>query len=65
MSIKNTFDSAARDYDKARKQLIPCFDEFYGVALELIPVDPSKDIKILDLGAGTGLFSSLIILKAL
>jgi len=60
MSIKQAFDNAGKDYDQARKQLIPCFDEFYGVPLEVIPFDPADNIKVLDLGAGTGLFSSLV-----
>lgn len=60
MSIKNAFDMAAKDYDQARKQLIPCFDDFYGTALELIPFETKDRINVLDLGAGTGLFSSLV-----
>ena len=58
MSIKQTFDNAARDYDLARKQLIPCFDDFYDSALEIVTFPLTNSIKILDLGAGTGLFSS-------
>lgn len=60
MSIKNAFDAAAQDYDSKRKQLIPCFDDFYGTALELIPFETKDRINVLDLGAGTGLFSSLV-----
>jgi len=60
MSIKQAFDSAAHNYDQARKQLIPCFDEFYKTALELIPFDAAEKFNVLDIGAGTGLFSSLV-----
>ena len=60
MSIKKAFDAGAKDYDSARKQLIPCFDEFYGIPLELIPFNHEDKINVLDLGAGTGLFSSLV-----
>jgi tRNA (cmo5U34)-methyltransferase len=60
MGIKKAFDKIAEDYDATRKILIPCFDEFYGVALDLIPFNPKSDIKVLDLGAGTGLFSSFV-----
>jgi len=60
MSIKQAFDNSAQDYDSARKQLIPCFDDFYGTALELIPFPAENHIKVLDLGAGTGLFASLV-----
>jgi len=60
MKIKEGFDKGAKDYDAARKQLIPCFDEFYGIALDVIPFHKSESIKVLDLGAGTGLFSHLV-----
>jgi len=57
--IKFHFDSVANQYDGQRKQLIPCFDDFYGSALKLtnIAVNP---VRVLDLGAGTGLFSEMI-----
>lgn len=60
LSIKQAFDDGARDYDAARKQLIPCFDDFYGTAVELIPFSKNDKIKVLDIGAGTGLFASLV-----
>ncbi|ASQ90468.1 methyltransferase type 11 [Prosthecochloris sp. GSB1] len=60
MSVKEAFDKGAREYDSARKQLIPCFDEFYGTALDLIWATKTDNIKVLDLGAGTGLFASLV-----
>jgi len=60
MSIKHVFDKSANEYDATRKQLIPCFDEFYGVALNIISFKSESTIKVLDLGAGTGLFSSFV-----
>ncbi|MCB2184637.1 MAG: class I SAM-dependent methyltransferase [Desulfobulbaceae bacterium] len=60
MSVKQAFDSGAEDYDLARRQLIPCFDDFYGTALQLITFEREAAIRVLDLGAGTGLFSSLV-----
>jgi len=61
-SVKQLFDAVASDYDRQRRKLIPCFDDFYGVALSLIePSSPSPDI--LDLGAGTGLFSGMVLQK--
>lgn len=60
MSIKLAFDQGAKDYDSARKQLIPCFDDFYGIALDLIGQLNRDPIKVLDLGAGTGLFAYLV-----
>jgi len=60
MKLKEGFDKGAKEYDSARKQLIPCFDEFYGIALDVIPFQEKECIKVLDLGAGTGLFSYLV-----
>lgn len=62
MSIKNSFDDISQKYDKQRKQLIPCFDDFYHLPLSVM--DCKKDgPKVLDIGAGTGLFSSIIFKK--
>lgn len=55
-AIKDAFDNHAEDYDRQRRQLIPCFDDFYGLPLNLAP-QMRQDAKILDIGAGTGLFS--------
>jgi tRNA (cmo5U34)-methyltransferase len=55
------FSRDARGYDDLRRRLIPCFDDFYGTALRLIrewQVAPAVDV--LDLGAGTGLFSAMV-----
>lgn len=54
------FDAAAKDYDSLRRKYIACFDDFYGVAISRIPFPDDASFKVLDLGAGTGLFSSLI-----
>ncbi len=60
MDAKTAFSQHAGDYDRTRRQLVPDFDNFYGIALELIPYAPTADLRVLDLGAGTGLFSSMI-----
>jgi len=62
--ISLKFDEAARDYDDQRRKLIPCFDDFYGAATAV--ATPAPDLRtpsILDLGAGTGLLSSLLLRK--
>ncbi len=61
--VKTAFDEGAQTYDRARRQLIPCFDDFYSTALALIPHQPQADFRLLDLGAGTGLLSSLVAKK--
>jgi tRNA (cmo5U34)-methyltransferase len=68
MNIQQAFNAAAADYDKLRRTLIPCFDDFYKTAVEVIPADafgkgkalPTAPLKVLDLGAGTGLYSALV-----
>jgi len=62
-TIKKGFDAGAKEYDSARKQLIPGFDAFYSNALDLITGVEKKRFKVLDLGAGTGLFSALVALR--
>ncbi|MDG4476605.1 class I SAM-dependent methyltransferase [Thiovibrio frasassiensis] len=62
-AVKTAFDEGAQTYDRARRQLIPCFDDFYGTALALIPHQPQATFRVLDLGAGTGMLSSLVAKK--
>ncbi len=60
MDAKTIFDGAAADYDRLRRQLVPNFDTFYGTVLECIPYERDASIRILDLGAGTGLLTALV-----
>jgi tRNA (cmo5U34)-methyltransferase len=60
--LMNAFNSAAADYDKNRRALIPCFNDFYGTAVKIINpanVYPS----VLDIGAGTGLMTAFMMEK--
>ena len=36
MSVVNKFNQKAKEYDSERRALIPCFDDFYGVAIDCI-----------------------------
>ncbi|MEH2350350.1 MAG: methyltransferase domain-containing protein [Nostoc sp.] len=60
MNIQEAFNSAAGDYDNLRRILIPCFDDFYKTAVEIMPGDWTAPLKVLDLGAGTGLYSGMV-----
>jgi tRNA (cmo5U34)-methyltransferase len=57
--VKKQFDAVAQCYDQQRQQLIPCFDDFYSTAATWVNLE-KKTPQILDLGAGTGLFSSYV-----
>ena len=54
------FDRWVDTYDADRRVLIPCFDEFYGAAAEVAALDRTGPVRVLDLGAGTGLLSSVL-----
>ncbi len=51
------FDATAATYDRDRMKLIPGHEAFYTAALELIPRDA---VRIVELGAGSGLFSAML-----
>ena len=59
MTVGAVFD-AARDYDRARRQLVPGLDDFYGAALDGVPFGRSEPIRVMDLGAGTGLLGAMV-----
>jgi tRNA (cmo5U34)-methyltransferase len=59
-SVQHAFDLAAEDYDRTRRRLVPGFDDFYRAAIDLIRFPHDSQLKVLDLGAGTGLLSAFI-----
>lgn len=62
--VKLQFDAVAQQYDQQRRALIPCFDDFYGMAvLHAQVADSVATPRILDLGAGTGLLSAFLLQK--
>jgi len=60
-SIKQSFDAGADHYDRQRRMVIPCFNDFYQTAIDLIPFSSSDSFSFLDLGSGTGLLTASII----
>ncbi|MEU1843452.1 class I SAM-dependent methyltransferase [Micromonospora sediminicola] len=66
MSATDAFDAVAGTYDQARRRLVPCFDAFYGTAVEVAApplraaLVAGRTPEVLDLGAGTGLLSLLL-----
>ncbi len=59
-TVAALFDAAAEGYDRARRHLVPPFDDLYGRAVESIPHEREDAIRVLDLGAGTGLLSAFV-----
>ncbi|ARN82717.1 class I SAM-dependent methyltransferase [Methylocystis bryophila] len=61
-TIRVAFDSAAANYDAQRRKLIPDFDSFYGIALNLLEeAVGDRPFACIDLGVGTGLFSEMVL----
>jgi tRNA (cmo5U34)-methyltransferase len=64
-AIGQLFSLGAQGYDAVRRNLVPCFDGFYGSALDVIGdwagARTSAPLAVLDLGAGTGLFSAMVL----
>lgn len=60
MSIGQAFNQSVSYYDEWVRKAIPCFGEIFGTAVEVIPYPDNAPITVLDLGAGTGLFSEMV-----
>ncbi len=61
MTVQESFDKYASLYDLSRRRLIPNFDGFYGAVLEILPFAKDRMLNVLDLGAGTGLLSEMLV----
>ena len=59
-NIQAQFNAVSEQYDRQRQALIPCFHDFYGMAVRL--ARQAGNVRhILDLGAGTGLMSAMLL----
>ncbi len=57
MTMEEFFNRSADYYDGWLRKAVLYYDQVFATAVELIPFDPKDEIRVLDLGAGTGLFS--------
>ncbi len=58
--IRESFDAIASRYDEQRRWIIPDFAGFYGAAVRAA-FPPVENPSILDIGAGTGLLSGMLL----
>ena len=63
MTIDEAFNASIEYYDDWMKKALPNYEDLFRTAQELIPFPPVQAIDVLDLGAGTGLFSRHILEK--
>ena len=61
MAIGDAFDASVAYYDDWIRIALPGYEELFGTAVGLIPRQPDDAFDVLDLGAGTGLFSKHVI----
>ena len=60
-AIAAGFDASAAGYDAARARLVPCLERIYGTAVGLLPFADDAPVRVLDLGAGTGLLAARVL----
>jgi tRNA (cmo5U34)-methyltransferase len=57
--VKEQFSNVSKKYDSQREFLIPCFKDFYSACLPLVK-SLTHAKTVLDIGAGTGLFTQFV-----
>jgi tRNA (cmo5U34)-methyltransferase len=63
MTIDEAFNASIEYYDDWIRKALPNYEDIFGTAQELIPFGTDAQIAVLDLGAGTGLFSKHVLEK--
>jgi tRNA (cmo5U34)-methyltransferase len=63
MAIEQAFNETIEYYDSWIRKAVPGYDDLFSIALELLPFADNETIEVLDLGAGTGLFSRQVLDK--
>jgi tRNA (cmo5U34)-methyltransferase len=63
MTIEQAFDRTVAYYDNWMRKALPGYDDLFTVATEMMPFEGDAPIRVLDLGAGTGLFSQHVLQK--
>jgi tRNA (cmo5U34)-methyltransferase len=63
MPIAQAFNASVAYYDEWIRKALPGYDDIFSAALALMPFDPHTPLRVLDLGAGTGLFSQHVLQK--
>lgn len=61
MSINQAFNQTTDFYDSWIRKAVPGYEEMRQIALELLSPSSQTPVQVLDLGAGTGLFSALLL----
>lgn len=63
MTIDQAFDRTVAYYDSWVQKALPGYGDIFAIATQVIPFESSAPIRVLDLGAGTGLFSQHVLQK--
>jgi tRNA (cmo5U34)-methyltransferase len=61
VTIDQAFDGTVAYYDDWMRMALPGYEDVFSVARQILPFDDDASIRVLDLGAGTGLFSQHVL----
>jgi tRNA (cmo5U34)-methyltransferase len=61
VTIDQAFDRTVAYYDDWMRKALPGYDDLFAVAREVMPFESDAPIRVLDLGARTGLFSQHVL----